>query len=211
MKILKNKIFALFAVIVQSIAESMPVRKAAKWIRKHQVPIKQYAIIALVLVLLNCGIAAKYKRDAEASIAEAKANFVVETTPEPQPTPTVNPQYKAEAEAIARVLYGVKDNSEQDLRTYIWCIFNRVDNPSREFANTLEDVIGKPGQWMFYDPGSPVLERLYQIAYSEVRAWHEEHRPVAYDFVYAEWSPEDIVLRNTWEYGKDTKTWRYNE
>ena len=64
-------------------------------------------------------------------------------------------------------------NKEQDLRTNVWCIFNRVDNPSREFDSTLEDVIAKPEQWMFYDPDSPVTDTLYQIALEEVTRWHE--------------------------------------
>ena len=36
-------------------------------------------------------------------------------------------QLRQEAESLARVLYGVKDNSTDDLKTYCWCVFNRVD------------------------------------------------------------------------------------
>ena len=54
-----------------------------------------------------------------------------------------------------------------------------MDNPSREFDSTLEDVIAKPEQWMFYDPDSPVTDTLYQIALEEVTRWHEGERPVS--------------------------------
>lgn len=165
------------------------------------------AVLALALVL---GIVLRPKQAQAAEEAEPEITAVVaEETPQPTPEPTPDPQYVSEAEAVARVLYGIRDNKEQDLRTYIWCIFNRVDNPSREFDATLEDVIAKPSQWMFYDPNYPVTDKLYQIALQEVTRWHEEERPCSYVFVYAEWSPDDIVLRDKWEYTSTTNTWRY--
>ena len=53
---------------------------------------------------------------------------------------------QAEAEDLARVLYGVKDNSTDDLRTLCWCVFNRVDSP--EYANSIAEVVAQPKQWM---------------------------------------------------------------
>jgi hypothetical protein len=65
----------------------------------------------------------------------------------------------SEAQAVAKVLYGVKDNSEEDLKTYVWCVLNRVD--SADYPDTLADVIGQPKQWMRYSEDNPVLENLY--------------------------------------------------
>lgn len=146
--------------------------------------------------------------------AKVTAAVIEETVEEPavfeEPAEKAIPQqYIEEAEAVARVLYGIRDSSVRDQRTYIWCIFNRVDNPSQEFANTLEDVIGKPEQWMSYDESNPILESLYQIALSEVEIWHEGHRPVSCDYVFAEWHPDKILLRKTLDPSDDT--WRYSE
>lgn len=48
----------------------------------------------------------------------------------------------AEAKDLARVLYGVKDNSTDDLRTLCWCVFNRVD--SAEYADSISEVVAQP-------------------------------------------------------------------
>jgi hypothetical protein len=167
-------------------------------------------LIALLTVTMIASGVRKIKdwRQVKAMTAEAAAEEIVEA-PTATPELTIPPQYIREAEALARVLYGIRDNSVRDQRTYIWCILNRVDNPSREFANTLTEVISKPGQWMFYDPSNPILEEQYQIALQEVTIWHEEHRPVSCDWVFAEWHPDKIVLKKTLDTTSDT--WRYPE
>ena len=115
-----------------------------------------------------------------------------------------------QSEELARVLYGVKDNDSDDLRTMCWCVFNRTDNPS--FPSTLEEVIAQPSQWMRYEPDNPVLEPLYQIAREELTAWQEGgHRPCANNLVYMTWSEDDICLRDTWMVGNTTRYWRYGQ
>lgn len=115
-----------------------------------------------------------------------------------------------QAQALARVLYGVKDNSEQDLRTACWCVFNRVDSP--DYPDTLEEVIAQPDQWMRYDPDNPVIDSLYRIAEQELDAWQNgKTRPITPDFVYMTWSPTVIKLRNAWNDGFKTDYWRYGQ
>ena len=119
-------------------------------------------------------------------------------------------QLNTEADALARVLYGVKDNSQDDLITYCWCVFNRVDNTT--FPSTLEDVIAQPNQWMRYSPENPVLENLYQMAREQLDTWHSGvHRPCSSDFVYMNWSPTKIKLRDRWDEGSSTEYWRYGQ
>ena len=119
-------------------------------------------------------------------------------------------QLDAEAEMLARVLYGVKDNNTDDMRTYCWCVFNRVDNPA--FPDSLDAVIAQPQQWMRYDIASPVLESLFQIAREQLDAWHTgARRPVFDGFVYMSWQPDDIVLRDTWLEGRNCHYWRYGQ
>ena len=113
-----------------------------------------------------------------------------------------------ESEALAKVLYGVKSNSTDDLKTYVWCVLNRVDNPN--YPDTVEDVIAQPQQWMAYSEDNPVLEDLYQIAHDQLTVWYSGgRRPVSSDFVFMNWSPSEIVLRDNWEDGSRTHYWRY--
>lgn len=119
-------------------------------------------------------------------------------------------QLNAEAEALAKVLYGVRDNDTDDLKTYCWCVFNRVDN--KAFPSTLEDVIAQPGQWMRYDQTNPILEDLYQLAREQLDAWHtDSHRPVSSEYVFMSWSSNDICLRDNFYEGSGTHYWRFNQ
>lgn len=117
---------------------------------------------------------------------------------------------QAEAEDLARVLYGVKDNSTDDLRTLCWCVFNRVD--SAEYANSIAEVVAQPKQWMGYSSENPVIESLYKLAREELLKWREGSvRPCGIDFVFMQWSPSEIVLRNTWTNSSSTRYWRAKE
>ncbi len=113
-----------------------------------------------------------------------------------------------QAQALARMLYGIRDNSEQDLRTACWCVFNRVD--SEGYPNTIEEVVSQPQQWVGYSADSPVLAELYRIAVQELDAWQNgTTRPVGTEYVYMAWSPSRVVLRDTWAESSWTNKWRY--
>lgn len=114
----------------------------------------------------------------------------------------------SEADMLARVLYGVKDNSTDDLRTYCWCVLNRVDN--RNYPATLSEVISQPGQWMRYSDDNPVVENLYRIAREELDRWHSQRRPVSNEFVFMNWTEKEIVLRDNFRDGSGTHYWRWN-
>lgn len=119
-------------------------------------------------------------------------------------------QLNAEAEMLARVLYGVRDNDTDDLKTYCWCVFNRVDNS--QFPSTLEDVIAQPNQWMRYDQTNPILEDLYQLAREQLDAWHtDSHRPVSSEYVFMSWSSNDICLRDNFYEGSGVHYWRWGQ
>lgn len=119
-------------------------------------------------------------------------------------------QLNLEAESMARLLYGIKDNDESDLKTYCWCVFNRVDNSS--YPSTLEDVIAQPKQWVQYDPANPILEDLYQVAYEQLDEWHSNsHRPCSSEYVFVNWTPNDICLRDNFREGSGTHYWRWGQ
>lgn len=114
-----------------------------------------------------------------------------------------------EAREIARVLYGIKDNSENDLRTAVWCILNRVDNSA--YPANVYQVCSQAKQWMGYAPENPVLDNLYKIAREELEIWYSGTRPVDNTFIYLNWTPAKVTLRDAWENNSNTNYWRYGQ
>ena len=111
------------------------------------------------------------------------------------------------ANEIARMLYGIKDNDSSDLKTACWCVFNRVDNAA--YPNSITEVIEQKDQWMQYSPTNPVLEELYEIARGELDAYLDgDHRPCDSSFVFLDWTPDDVQLRNEFNTTRATKYWR---
>jgi hypothetical protein len=61
---------------------------------------------------------------------------------------------------------------------------------------------------MGYSDDNPILENLYEIAIKELETWHNNYRPVNRDYVYLSWSSKEIVLRDTYEKGPNTRYWQ---
>lgn len=114
-----------------------------------------------------------------------------------------------ESREIARVLYGVKDNSEADLRTTVWCILNRVDNAG--YPSNVYMVCAQSQQWMGYSPENPVLDNLVKIAKEELETWYSGTRPCDSTLVYLNWTPSKITLRDNWNDGSSTTYWRWGK
>lgn len=115
----------------------------------------------------------------------------------------------AEAGWIAKVLYGMKDNNEKDLRTAVWCVLNRVD--SKWYPNSVEGVCMQSSQWMGFSADNPVLTDLKNLALEELEEWYEGERPVGTEFVYLFWSPTKVTLRDNFQDGSNTNYWRYGQ
>ena len=180
------------------------------WMAKY---LAKWALIFLAFVLYTLVIArgaeAKAERKYEAWQERYISGFLAqqEAVKLGMPANPYEKQLDAEAQELAKVLYGVKDNSTDDMRTLCWCVFNRVD--SRDYPDTLEEVISQPSQWMRYDPENPVIENIYNIAREELDAWHTgTTRPCGIDLVFMNWTPSEITLRNTWTNSAQTYYWR---
>jgi len=174
----------------------------------------KYLLVVLILILAGLVVSRVSFRRAEKlyelRLEEYKAQVQVEAEEARAAANmplTVQEQRKKDAEALARVLYGVKDNSTDDLKTLCWCVINRADNPL--YPETVEDVINQPEQWMGFSPENPVLENLYEIAYEELDRWQSgEHRPCSNEYVYMSWTASEIVLRNEFSTSQSTRYWR---
>lgn len=120
-------------------------------------------------------------------------------------------QLDADATLAARLLSGVEGYhyDSDSKRTLLRCVFNRVANPT--YPATLEEVIRESGQWIQYHETNPVYEADYQLAYAEIDAWHNETRlPCSTDFVFADFTTSEIVLRDTFYKTAATRYWRYS-
>lgn len=172
-------------------------------------------ILAVILytIILSRVSDAKAERRYEAWKTEFAASYEAQQEAAARALVESDPaviRLNAEAELLAKVLYGIRDNSTDDLKTACWCVFNRVDNP--QFPNTLAEVVGQPKQWMRYDADNPVLESLYDLAREQLELWHGgTRRPVSDAYVFMSWSQDDVVLRDTWETGSRSKYWRYGQ
>lgn len=113
---------------------------------------------------------------------------------------------KREATDGAKMIYGIRKfiekygYDERDLRTYIRCAIDRVD-----FGNGINDfhaVVSQEGQFLAYSENNPVLDEYYQVAYTEIQAWHNEStKPWDTSFRFAELTETGIFL--TSEFGVD--------
>lgn len=126
-------------------------------------------------------------------------------------------QYKAEkseheenVNAIAKVLYGYRYNSERDIEGIVWVILNRVDNQA-EFKNfsTILSVVNQQSQWMGYSEDNPVLEDLYEIADDTLYKYETGgKRLFGQEYLYFTWSSEYILFRTELYDSKTCRFWR---
>jgi len=83
---------------------------------------------------------------------------------------------------------------------------------NKAYPGTMQEVIAQPEQWMFYSPDNKFSTHDREIAEKILRAYYEDGivpTGLTEEFVYGSWSESDYVLRNTWDFGSSTRTWRY--
>lgn len=104
--------------------------------------------------------------------------------------------YKAEAEEMAKVLYGMaRGHSRTEQESVCWCIINRAESPL--YPDSIEGVCRQESQWVAYDPEAPVMADLYDVALEALECWHEGgHRTISPDYLWIDWSRESIRLKN---------------
>lgn len=100
----------------------------------------------------------------------------------------------AQAESVAKVLWGIRKSSKDDLRRVVWVICNRVDSPL--YPDTVEDVCSQPGQWICYAAGNTVDPELKAIAKTELQAWRDgEYRYLDSSVLWFDWAPGGITFK----------------
>ena len=116
---------------------------------------------------------------------------------------------EAEADAIARAIGPMA--TKRMKQSMIWNILARVD--SKSYPNSVQEVVEQPQQWMFYKSENPIRDDDRELAMEQLALWHEGRYPAGLktEMVFAEWSQNDYVLRNTWDKTSSTEYWRFPE
>ena len=186
--------------------------KQERFVKRYAFAIGFILAFAVYSVLLCCITGTIVKRNTEADLAVKYAEELeaYKNAEMGKRIVTGNDSKTAamreDAKQIARVLYGVRTNNAADLRTLVWCVLNRVDNKS--YPNTIAEVVAQEHQWMGYSDSNPVLDDLFNIAYGEVEIWYGGIRPCPPDYVFMNWTPSEITLRDTFEFSSKTHSWR---
>ena len=122
----------------------------------------------------------------------------------------VRSQREQNLNAIAKVLYGYRYNTDRDLEGIVWVILNRVDNQA-EFHDfiTISDVVNQPSQWMGYNENNPVLENLWDIADDVLYRYETDgKRLFGQEYLYFEWRSDYIVFKTELYDSKTCQKWR---
>lgn len=186
--------------------------KQALWFTKW---ICKWVILILCVILYTLVVSRAAEAKAERKYEAWKTRFAEEYAEMEEaktrgiPKTPMEMLLESESEALARVLYGIKGNSTDDLKTACWCVLNRVDNAL--YPNSVEEVVAQKNQWVGYSDDNPVLDSLYKIAREQLEVWHDgTRRPVSSEFVYLNWTPFKVTLRDRWEEKSGTEYWRYS-
>lgn len=120
-----------------------------------------------------------------------------------------NQYVEGEVIAVAKVIS--KLSTEQQKYTEASCMLARVMSP--DYPNDFESVAKQPQQWMFYDgTDNSYSERDKEIAESIVRPWLVNQTypsGLTKEMVHGRWSPNDYVLRDSYDTTPTMNTWRY--
>ena len=187
----------------------MHASKQKVWLRRNLPSVFLVMVWILSLFVVARSTHHKYEIKLEAAIEQYKMESSASTMMSIQEDPAIV-KAKRERELLAKILYGVRDNSSDDMRTYCWCVFNRVDSEDPLFPDTLEEVILQENQWMRFSEDNPVVKEYYKIASDMLDLWYSnEPRPCTSDYTYMYWTPEKIILRTSLEQRNDMDTWRW--
>ena len=98
--------------------------------------------------------------------------------------------------------------SERDFKTLGRCIFNRVE--SRSYSNDIFEVIDQTDQWVgYYQQNTTPMDKYYQMALKHVKEWRSETtKPCSNDYLWAEYTPRGIFLKDTYNAGPYDTRWR---
>lgn len=118
---------------------------------------------------------------------------------------------KAEINLFAKLFEGVRDwgFDATDLITYGVCAWNRMLSPL--FANSLEEVIHQPDQWINFSDDNKVVADYYKIAEKLVDILHNSDVALCSSkYCWIEIRDGHVYLKDSYEAYPGMTWWRYN-
>lgn len=114
-----------------------------------------------------------------------------------------------EVDAVAAVISKLSTDAQKLTETA--CMLARVMNPA--YPNSFKEVALQAQQWMFYDGSDNTFSQHDRdLAESIVRPYIESGiipNGLTQNMVYGSWSPNDFVLRDSYQTTTTMHTWRY--
>ena len=115
-----------------------------------------------------------------------------------------------EIDAVAGVI--AKLSTDTQKLTEACCMLARVMN--KYYPNSFREVAAQEQQWMFYD-GTNIIytEHDRELAEQIVRPYMESGiipRGLTDQMVYGEWTPNDFILRDSYQTTSRMHTWRWS-
>ena len=179
-------------------------------------------IIALTIGFISWGVQVRNEKKVNTLVATAMADYQAEQKAiadqeaeaqrlEAQSEVVVQ---KKIAEKLALIYQGADKfvdkygYSERDFKTLGRCIFNRVEN--KAYSGDIFEVIDQPDQWVgYYGQSAAPMDKYYQMALRHVKEWREETtKPCSNDYLWAEYTPKGIFLKDTYNAGPYDPRWR---
>ena len=119
----------------------------------------------------------------------------------------------ADSEYGARLIYGYLKNGGITLaqaKAIICCVEARVLSG---YDSSFIEAVRHPSQWQWYSDDNPVRDEDKELVKTVLRDLRKGKFPNGFTekFIYMEWTPGDIVLRDKWEKDSKTHYWRMPE
>lgn len=184
-----------------------------------------YVIVMLLIGLFISfgiwGVDVHIQRESESAAATALASYQAEERAKADEIAHQHKLYEQSekvvtqkmATELAKLFFGADkfrekyNYSDADFRTLARCVFNRVENPG--YSNDIYDVINQKDQWVGYYDTNPVLDEYFNLALTSIREWRSETvKPVSNDYLWAEFTPNGIFLKNDFRADGYARRWR---
>lgn len=200
--------------IVNSASERIRVSFRRKW----GILIIGAALFTIYTVILSASVAhrteIRVRQEMAGEAAAAVEQYKAEQARETQKQYFLSGDASREAfinqEIDAAARLAAKMSNDTQKGGIICNALARVMN--KAYPGTMAEVIAQPEQWMFYSADNKFSTHDREIAEKILRAYYEDGivpTGLTEEFVYGSWSESDYVLRNTWDFGSSTRTWRY--
>ena len=186
--------------------------------RKYGILLIGAALFTIYTILLSAGVEhrteVRVRQEMAGEAAAAVEQYKAEQAREAQKQYFLSGDASREAfinqeiDASARLAARMSNDTQKG--GIICNALARVMN--KAYPGTMQEVIAQPEQWMFYSPDNKFSTHDREIAEKILRAYYEDGivpTGLTEEFVYGSWSESDYVLRNTWDFGSATRTWRY--